>query len=117
MPEKASRVIQRGPSVRPAATAAPPTACLDRAPRHDRAPFSAPAKQCTRADHPDMSPLLSHARRLETAPYRRHCARSEEHTSELQSRRDLVCRLLLEKKKKIKKTSSILKKKKKIKTK
>src|SRR6266496_1719273 len=28
------------------------------------------------------------------------CARSEEHTSELQSRRDLVCRLLLEKKKK-----------------
>src|SRR5438874_2910972 len=27
------------------------------------------------------------------------CLRSEEHTSELQSRRDLVCRLLLEKKK------------------
>src|SRR5690349_23589844 len=33
------------------------------------------------------------------------CMRSEEHTSELQSRRDLVCRLLLEKKKK-KKTRS-----------
>src|SRR5690349_24182032 len=30
----------------------------------------------------------------------RPAARSEEHTSELQSRRDLVCRLLLEKKKK-----------------
>src|SRR5690349_22675009 len=30
----------------------------------------------------------------------RSSARSEEHTSELQSRRDLVCRLLLEKKKK-----------------
>src|SRR5690349_22842135 len=30
--------------------------------------------------------------------------RSEEHTSELQSRRDLVCRLLLEKKKKSKST-------------
>src|SRR6266496_5897755 len=30
----------------------------------------------------------------------RPLARSEEHTSELQSRRDLVCRLLLEKKKK-----------------
>ena len=29
-------------------------------------------------------------------------ARSEEHTSELQSRTNLVCRLLLEKKKKIK---------------
>src|SRR5690349_23316806 len=32
------------------------------------------------------------------APHAAH-ARSEEHTSELQSRRDLVCRLLLEKKK------------------
>src|SRR5207247_10319687 len=30
----------------------------------------------------------------------KHAARSEEHTSELQSRVDLVCRLLLEKKKK-----------------
>src|SRR5690606_42099421 len=29
------------------------------------------------------------------------CARSEEHTSELQSRENLVCRLLLEKKKKV----------------
>src|SRR5690349_23933665 len=33
-------------------------------------------------------------------------ARSEEHTSELQSRRDLVCRLLLEKKKKRKKKTN-----------
>src|SRR5690349_21932466 len=33
--------------------------------------------------------------------------RSEEHTSELQSRRDLVCRLLLEKKKKNKKNKLI----------
>src|SRR5206468_9428203 len=32
-----------------------------------------------------------------------HQPRSEEHTSELQSRSDLVCRLLLEKKKKTKK--------------
>src|SRR5204862_6871476 len=32
---------------------------------------------------------------------RRRTPRSEEHTSELQSRRDLVCRLLLEKKKKV----------------
>src|SRR5699024_12551666 len=31
--------------------------------------------------------------------HRRHQSRSEEHTSELQSRFDLVCRLLLEKKK------------------
>src|SRR5712664_4529266 len=39
-------------------------------------------------------------------------SRSEEHTSELQSRSDLVCRLLLEKKKK-KKNNNIFKKKKK----
>src|SRR5690349_22439919 len=39
--------------------------------------------------------------------------RSEEHTSELQSRRDLVCRLLLEKKKKKKKKKNIDKNKKK----
>src|SRR6266496_6689615 len=47
--------------------------------------------------------------RLWTSGCRRSCTtsiaceagcRSEEHTSELQSRRDLVCRLLLEKKKK-----------------
>src|SRR5690349_23451959 len=37
---------------------------------------------------------------------RNEIRRSEEHTSELQSRRDLVCRLLLEKKKKKKKTRS-----------
>src|ERR1039458_5064290 len=36
--------------------------------------------------------------------YRRVAMRSEEHTSELQSLRHLVCRLLLEKKKKIKST-------------
>src|SRR5206468_5302029 len=36
--------------------------------------------------------------------------RSEEHTSELQSRSDLVCRLLLEKKKKKKKTEKKKKK-------
>src|SRR6266496_1005702 len=36
----------------------------------------------------------------------RRGTRSEEHTSELQSRRDLVCRLLLEKKKRVPKSSS-----------
>src|SRR6266496_4605039 len=44
---------------------------------------------------PDPRPARTAARR--TGPDR---PRSEEHTSELQSRRDLVCRLLLEKKKK-----------------
>src|SRR5207247_10412927 len=35
----------------------------------------------------------------EPIPHRTHGARSEEHTSELQSRVDIVCRLLLDKKK------------------
>src|SRR2546421_8352438 len=39
------------------------------------------------------------------ASTRNRPARSEEHTSELQSRSDLVCRLLLEKKKKKKSTN------------
>src|SRR5690349_24283259 len=39
------------------------------------------------------------AARRDPAGDRRRRSRSEEHTSELQSRRDLVCRLLLEKKK------------------
>src|SRR6266498_6020973 len=43
----------------------------------------------------------------------RSALRSEEHTSELQSRPHLVCRLLLEKKKKKKKISNNKKKKKK----
>src|SRR5690349_22425902 len=45
------------------------------------------------------------SRRANTLSWRRGCGRSEEHTSELQSRRDLVCRLLLEKKKKKKKST------------
>src|SRR5215471_21123935 len=43
--------------------------------------------------------LRPHLRRISAASPT-HNSRSEEHTSELQSRRDLVCRLLLEKKKK-----------------
>src|SRR2546422_10632830 len=41
-----------------------------------------------------------HAPRTRRRPRRRAPTRSEEHTSELQSRLHLVCRLLLEKKKK-----------------
>src|SRR5215469_12368809 len=48
-----------------------------------------------------------------TLSARRLRPRSEEHTSELQSRRDLVCRLLLEKKKKNKIKQHVNKKKKK----
>src|SRR5690349_23070457 len=46
-----------------------------------------------RLDGPHEAIELQHAER------ERRERRSEEHTSELQSRRDLVCRLLLEKKK------------------
>src|SRR5690349_23588999 len=56
--------------------------CLERA--------DDPGGSSARAD-PDDRVGLGDAERLD---------RSEEHTSELQSRRDLVCRLLLEKKKK-----------------
>src|SRR5690349_23498497 len=48
-----------------------------------------------RADRRGVRPADAEA----AAVLRRPAARSEEHTSELQSRRDLVCRLLLEKKK------------------
>src|SRR6266496_4643870 len=50
-----------------------------------------------------LPPRRSGRSRFCRAPGRRRrwlAERSEEHTSELQSRRDLVCRLLLEKKKK-----------------
>src|SRR5947209_18836218 len=46
------------------------------------------------------------------ARYSPRRARSEEHTSELQSRQYLVCRLLLEKKKKKKKIENTIRKKK-----
>src|SRR5438445_5708432 len=45
--------------------------------------------------------------RVPTWPGRRGSPRSEEHTSELQSRQYLVCRLLLEKKKKKKNRSYV----------
>src|SRR5690349_24008097 len=54
----------------------------------------------------DALPISAHVHRTRPARpvhpgahARRHGVRSEEHTSELQSRRELVCRLLLEKKK------------------
>src|SRR5256885_5724794 len=46
---------------------------------------------------------------VRNAPVRQPVPRSEEHTSELQSPCNLVCRLLLEKKKKTKRKTSIIK--------
>src|SRR2546427_5959584 len=45
--------------------------------------------------------------RINSANYKAHDMRSEEHTSELQSQSNLVCRLLLEKKKKKQDTHSM----------
>src|SRR5204863_4552448 len=59
--------------------------------------FAAALRGALRED-PDII-LVGEMRDLETIQLAIE-ARSEEHTSELQSRRDLVCRLLLEKKKK-----------------
>src|SRR2546422_8191557 len=56
------------------------------------------------APPPDLTSrrcVAKHAQRLWCSPARLLTQRSEEHTSELQSRLHLVCRLLLEKKKKI----------------
>src|SRR3712207_8196410 len=58
-------------------------------------PSSATSSSCTAARSPPTAEAWASARRSRSA-----CPRSEEHTSELQSRQYLVCRLLLEKKKK-----------------
>src|SRR5690606_41843755 len=51
---------------------------------------------------------IPHNRRKNTNLDANYFVRSEEHTSELQSRENLVCRLLLEKKKKRTKTRTIM---------
>src|SRR3712207_7820270 len=63
----------------------------------DDAPSGRKARSCARR----LALLPRHGRRI--LP---DLARSEEHTSELQSRQYLVCRLLLEKKKKITSTDN-----------
>src|SRR5215813_11844341 len=62
---------------------------------------------------PDPSHHVNPLRQEASSVHRPYNPRSEEHTSELQSRPHLVCRLLLEKKKKNKFWKSIEKKKKK----
>src|SRR5690349_23812509 len=69
---------------------------------------------CSRREHRQIACGIAarceeRSRRLQISL--RYRMRSEEHTSELQSRRDLVCRLLLEKKKKKKKKKKEQKKK------
>src|SRR2546421_5003977 len=66
---------------------------------HDALPISFPQPRPTPLAKPFPARARQHAQALAVLR-RRQLARSEEHTSELQSRSDLVCRLLLEKKKK-----------------
>src|SRR6266496_6090181 len=67
---------------------------------------------CARRE-PRCPPRTAGRRAACRRPSTRTAPRSEEHTSELQSRRDLVCRLLLEKKKNNEIQKKIQKKKKK----
>src|SRR6266496_4954623 len=60
--------------------------------------ISMPSKRKKNGEFKDIAHPLNRGTREQME--RRILERSEEHTSELQSRRDLVCRLLLEKKKK-----------------
>src|SRR5438874_4832995 len=62
---------------------------------HDALPISPRISSATRPGRPSAHPFSSSSPTI--ASWK--SMRSEEHTSELQSRRDLVCRLLLEKKK------------------
>src|SRR5260370_19350999 len=58
--------------------------------------FRSPSRRASRRRRRDLRPAPARGRRSR----RRRRDRSEEHTSELQSHLNLVCRLLLEKKKK-----------------
>src|SRR5690349_23920273 len=82
---------------------APATTEISTLSLHDALPICAPP---ARRPPPFPAPCrwrtpsrLSRPGRSRSSACRSRIRRSEEHTSELQSRRDLVCRLLLEKKK------------------
>src|SRR3712207_7191534 len=69
-----------------------------------RSPAAAAKREQTRARSPARPPAAPPLAGRPTPPRRRRPrppARSEEHTSELQSRQYLVCRILLEKNKKV----------------
>src|SRR5690349_23975991 len=72
---------------------------IRRPPRSTLFPYTTLFRSTWRA-LPRPADLRSASTKSAASRRRSGSARSEEHTSELQSRRDLVCRLLLEKKKK-----------------
>src|SRR5438105_10171953 len=110
-----SRTASRPASARPTAFHIPPANSATRGAGCPRRASGVTAlvtipPRASRSITPDTScpkPAVPEARRTgfwkETPNSRIGGSRSEEHTSELQSRVDLVCRLLLEKKKKKKK--------------
>src|SRR2546422_6421929 len=75
---------------------------IRRPPRSTLFPYTTLFRSISALRCPDREPCLQRARVAGPTP----SSRSEEHTSELQSRLHLVCRLLLEKKKKNKKETS-----------
>src|SRR5262249_60984582 len=78
----------------------PPTPDIYPLSLHDALPIFVPVAEPLRHEHPQLPRDLG-ARRQRCMIAGDACtARSEEHTSELQSLTNLVCRLLLEKKKK-----------------
>src|SRR5204862_736710 len=73
-------------------------------------------RRCSRGSYASSRTRKPRKRRSSGSPTRCRAylcplSRSEEHTSELQSRRELVCRLLLEKKKKKKESRQVKAKK------
>src|SRR5687768_17964067 len=92
---------------------------IRRPPRSTLFPYTTLFRSCATLCHTCVHPRSPGSRRRDVprssaaalrclpASSSRSARRSEEHTSELQSRLHLVCRLLLEKKKKKKKTYTI----------
>src|SRR3712207_8149523 len=68
------------------------------APGQRRQPFQVDRAKPLKIDVARLLPALAEMQRERLAQAEPHFLRSEEHTSELQSRQYLVCRLLLEKK-------------------
>src|SRR5438132_13052353 len=86
----------------------PPTTQIYTLSLHDALPISWALPASTRSAGSSPYAPATRSRRAAKCSRsgRRRANRSEEHTSELQSHSDLVCRLLLEKKKKKRETSN-----------
>src|SRR5687768_17876982 len=79
---------------------------IRRPPRSTLFPYTTLFRSCGARAQPRRLPGRARHRHRQGGIRRGGGARSEEHTSELQSRLHLVCRLLLEKKKKKKKKNT-----------